>query len=204
MKRILMIGFCLLVIICAIFALFGFEKENSDVISLSCSEHTVVANLSSGNSDFVIDGERVGLTRISDTLWENDNWAFVYDAENQEYLLLDKSGLDNIWVGCGMNNLTSKCENVLEEVNLNCSLGNDKYVVAAKICNDRAVLNINDEQYVLPVSRVFFENAEFAFLSGDGNVGFVVNPGDEPDFAAYGKYILKVNGNEYPSCTVVE
>lgn len=203
MKRLLIVLVCLVVVIGAVFAIFKLSDSDNNVISLSCVEYNIVAkNLSSENPEFVINEENVVLSHASENYWENDSWAFQYDANDKKYMLLDKSG--GVWRSCGVNNLEPECDAVIENVNLECLLDFDFYSVAVQVCEDRAILDIGGKQYVLPVDRGFFENADMSFLSGDALIGFVVNPNDPENWADYGKYILKINGNEYPLCTVVE
>jgi hypothetical protein len=52
----------------------------------------------------------------------------------------------------------------------------------------------------LPRNNSFFEKSDASYLSGDYKTGFVINHNEPEQYSAYGKYMLKVNGNEYPAC----
>ncbi|MDR1697048.1 MAG: hypothetical protein LBR41_02410, partial [Rickettsiales bacterium] len=92
---------------------------------------------------------------------------------------------------------------------LNCSTvklecdGFDVKNVTAKACKYEALLDIDGKTYVLPRSSDFFEKADASYLSDDIETGFVINHNDMENWALYGKYIIKVNGNQYPSCNEI-
>ena len=185
------------VFMCTI-ALLGCGEADS--VSLSCFNHDVIiSSINDSAAELVINGQKNTLNSVYDNYWVNENWEFSYDPNSGEYMILDKSRDEQIWSQCKMN-LDDKCENVISEMNLDCQ----NYLVTATVCDDRAILNINDTQYVLGTDNDFYSQAKYSFLSGDAMVGFVIKDKGVGDIYKDAEYILKVNGNEYLQCTKSE
>lgn len=94
------------------------------------------------------------------------------------------------------------CSESSDTVELKCGWGGETiYNVVAEVFEDRVELEINGNKFVLPKDPSFFENADASYLSEDIETGFVINHNDEFfQEHGYGKYLLKVNGNEYSRC----
>lgn len=172
----------------------------ADSVSLSCFNHDVsIFSINDSVAELVINGQKNTLKSIYNDYWINENWEFTYNQNSGEYMILDKSMNEEIWYRC-KTDLEAKCENIISKMSLDCK----NYLVTATVCDDRAILNINDTQYVLGTDRDFYSQANYSFLSGDAMVGFVIKDKGVGDIYKDAEYILKVNGNEYFRCTKSE
>jgi hypothetical protein len=98
---------------------------------------------------------------------------------------------------------TARASNIIE---LHCFFGNSAtYRVTARTYEDRAELTISGIMHILPRTRDgFFEHSDASYLTDDFEIGFVINPNDpHSTWANDRRYLLKVNGNEYPACDII-
>ena len=92
-----------------------------------------------------------------------------------------------------------------DTIELHCFFGDRvTYRVTARTFEDRAELTINGIMHTLPRSDGFFEHSDASYLTDDLEIGFVINPNDpQSTWANDRRYLLKVNGNEYPACDII-
>ena len=177
---------------------------NAGTLYLTCVDYDVAANIHEDRVDISVNGESMSLQKISDKHFKNENIAFA--VMDNQWALLHLSGNENEpdhASPCVDKFLSADCD-VKETVNLKCVETEDiEYNVTAKVCADRAVLNIDGKQSVLPRANSigqFFPKADASFISGDIMTGFVINHNESEDWPGYGNYIIKINGNKYPLC----
>ena len=183
-------------------------SANAEHLHLTCVDYDVDVTIGDDQAILVINGGSaleqkitediangtVILPKTSDSLYQNESISFRINGTDR--MLINRS--DNFGHPCVDKFISPDCDNVRETVSLVCRMG-ETYNVTAKVCDDKAVLTINEKQSVL-VKNDFFPKADASYLSGDFNIGFVVNHNEPENWPGYGKYILKVNGNQYPLC----